>query len=1088
MTPSGKRGWTTPRDRDLRLRRIENHSGLAISVLPNGCVYAIEHARKDDVIVVNQLLGSPVDDGIGRIYLRVDGAAPFLIQAAGASANAMFGAASDRFVWEGEARGGIRYRLILALHPMEAAWLWRLEVQNTGTAAARLDAILIQDIGLGDRGFLMNNEAYASQYIDHHVARHPAYGPVVMSRQNLAQGSRNPWVAHGCLDGASGFATDGMQLFGPAFRDSDGFGFAFDANLPDARLQHELACAAIQSGQTVLPPGACTAVRFFGFYRPDHPEASSDGDLARLNDLTWADDAPVAAALAPPVRSLVQDAPVAVAEPLDTSGLARLFPERLHEERRDGVLLSFFTSSPPHNRHIVLRNKERLVTRRHGTLLRSGQSMLPDETTLCATCWMHGVFAAQLTLGNTSFHKLFSVSRDPYNITRASGLRILIGTGDGWRMLTVPSAFEIGLSDCRWIYRFSERTITIDAIASGSDPAMQWRIAVDGEPCPFLVFGHLVLGERELDNEGLVDVDPQLKCFSMRPDPNSIWGQHYPNAVYHLTTSTPEAVDAIGGDELLYADGQPKHAIHGAYVALRTRPVRSFCFAVTGSLTDPQFAAQLADKYRVGVDDQNLLAPACRYWEGITRNFRISGGNAGGAAFGLLFPWLAHNAMIHLTVPHGLEQYTGGAWGTRDVCQGPVEFFLALEHDEPVKEILRIIFAQQHETQGDWPQWFMLEPYSIIQDRVSHGDVIIWPLKALNDYIEATGDFGFLDEAIAWRRADTFERTAHKDTIAAHVAKLLAVVRDRFVPGTHLIRYGEGDWNDSLQPVDPKMRDWMVSSWTVALLFGELNRYAEVLRRAGRGGDAKELSDLSAAMRHDFNRFLVGDGIVAGYGIFAPDAERTELLLHPSDTRTGLKYSLLPMTQSIIGGLFTPEQAKHHLQLIREHLQFPDGVRLIDRPVVYRGGLQTMFRRAESSSFFGREIGLMYVHAHLRYAEAISIVGDAEALWDALQLASPIAVTDCLAHAGLRQRNAYFSSSDAAFPDRYAASNDWEEVKAAKIGVEGGWRVYSSGPGIFTSLLIRHVFGHKRLWGKHNMQPLLPAALQAMGMDLNSSV
>ena len=100
------------------------------------------------------------------------------------------------------------------------------------------------------------------------------------------------------------------------------------------------------------------------------------------------------------------------------------------------------------------------------------------------------------------------------------------------------------------------------------------------------------------------------------------------------------------------------------------------------------------------------------------------------------------------------------------------------------------------------------------------------------------------------------------------------------------------------------------------------------------------------------------------------------------------------MTQSIIGGLFTPEQTKHHLRLIREHLQFPDGVRLIDRPVVYRGGPQTMFRRAESSSFFGREIGLMYVHAHLRYAEAMAILGDAEALWDALQLASPIAVTD----------------------------------------------------------------------------------------------
>ena len=116
--------------------------------------------------------------------------------------------------------------------------------------------------------------------------------------------------------------------------------------------------------------------------------------------------------------------------------------------------------------------------------------------------------------------------------------------------------------------------------------------------------------------------------------------------------------------------------------------------------------------------------------------------------------------MIHLTVPHGLEQYTGAAWGTRDVCQGPVEFLLALEHDEPVKEILRIVFAQQYEASGDWPQWFMLDPYAIIQDRVSHGDVIVWPLKALNDYIEATGDFAFLDEPVAWRRADNLERTA----------------------------------------------------------------------------------------------------------------------------------------------------------------------------------------------------------------------------------------------------------------------------------------------------------------------------------------
>ena len=31
---------------------------------------------------------------------------------------------------------------------------------------------------------------------------------VVMSRQNLAQGGAHPWTAHGCLEGAAGYATD----------------------------------------------------------------------------------------------------------------------------------------------------------------------------------------------------------------------------------------------------------------------------------------------------------------------------------------------------------------------------------------------------------------------------------------------------------------------------------------------------------------------------------------------------------------------------------------------------------------------------------------------------------------------------------------------------------------------------------------------------------------------------------------------------------------------------------------------------------------------------------------------------------------
>src|SRR6266487_1406685 len=124
-------------------------------------------------------------------------------------------------------------------------------------------------------------------------------------------------------------------------------------------------------------------------------------------------------------------------------------------------------------------------------------------------------------------------------------------------------------------------------------------------------------------------------------------------------------------------------------------------------------------------------------------------------------------------------------------------------------------------------------------------------------------------------------------------------------------------------------------------------------------------------------------------------------------------------------------------------LLFPDGVRLIDRPVAYHGGPERTFRRAESASFFGREIGLMYVHAHLRYGEAMAVLGEADALWEALHVANPISVTERVANAAPRQRNAYFSSSDAAFPDRYEASAAWSRARAGTIAVEGGWRIYS---------------------------------------------
>ena len=1059
MTESRQRTFSLPTEKDLDLHRLSNAAGIEISVLPNGCIFAIEHVHGGERTLINQVCGSPLGSGIGHILLR-DGVgassrsipAHAATQISGADAKGRVGAATDRFIWDGET-GGVRHRVTLWLHPREPLWLWRVELENRGAKPVDCDAIFVQDLGLSARGFVLSNEAYTSQYIDHMIGRHPAFGPVIMSRQNMGQFGRNPWIAHGCLEGAIDFATDGSQLFRP-FRNGATDALNFGCDLESVKIQGEMACAAIQSRAVTLAAGAKATLTFFGFFEAHHAAATSDADLARIDAAASAvqDFQPAAISLSIPPRSILQYAKALASIPDDRphQPILDAYPERRHEEWLDGEeRLSFFVPDGPHNRHVVCALKEALMPRRHGSILRSGDAMLPDDRALSVTCWMHGVFAAQLTIGNTGLHKLFSVSRDPYNVTRASGLRILADRGDGWRLLTVPWLFEMGLSDCRWIYRFEDGTIVVHGWTSAEDTAMQWDVTVTGKPCRFLIFGHLVMGERDFEHAGVVEVDEAAKRISLRPDADWLWGRQYPRAVHHLVTSTPGAVETIGSGALLFDGAAPRSA--DAYAAIRTHATDRFSFALVGSLTDPDEAERLAVKYERGVDSGEALEKARAFWSRITLDTRFPADKPETAALATIFPWFAQNAIVHLTVPRGLEQYTAAAWGTRDVCQGPVEFLLPLGHHQPVCEILRIVFAQQFEASGDWPQWFMLDPYRQIRDPDSHGDVIVWPLKALCDYIEASGDMAFLDEPLPWTQ-DDFGPTAHGDPVSVHVEKLLATVRQRFISGTHLIRYGLGDWNNSLQPADPAMRDWMVSSWTVALLYQQIGRYAGVLRRGGRSSEADELGVLTALMREDFNRYLMPDGTVAGYTLFHPGSE-PEWLLHPRDRRTGVSYSLIPMTRSIIAGLFTPEQVVHHLRLIREHLLFWDGARLMDRPVAYSGGLEINFRRAESATFFGREIGLMYSHAHLRYCEALGVMGEAEAARAALRLVNPLTV-EGLPRGGLRQRNAYFSSSDAAFRDRAQASAEWERMRKGEIVVRGGWRIYSSGPGIFTRLAL----------------------------------
>jgi cellobiose phosphorylase len=639
---------------------------------------------------------------------------------------------------------------------------------------------------------------------------------------------------------------------------------------------------------------------------------------------------------------------------------------------------------------------------------------------------------------------------------------VFVELGGAWHLLDVPSAFAMAPDSCRWIYRHRGGLIEVVSSAPDDKHELQLTVSVlEGPPARFLISHHVAINGDDGSQAIPVRWERSGNGIFVCAIPDCDVGRRFPDGGFLIIPSGETKIEKIGGDELLFADGVSRNQ---PFLCVVTSPARTAGLVIEGRLVEsvPQggdFWNSIGAGLQIHAPDSSPLAAA-----------------AGRTAE--IFPWFIHNALVHYLSPRGLEQYSGGGWGTRDVCQGPVELLLALGRFAPIRDLLCRVFRQQN-ADGDWPQWFMFfDRERNIRPGDSHGDIVYWPVLALAQYLSATGDAKLLDETLPFFHSDG-DQAAEKATVWQHVERALDLIQRRVIAGTRLAAYGHGDWNDSLQPVKPDMRERLCSSWTVTLNYQTLIALSEALGRSGKADRVAELQAKAKNILDEFQRVLIVDDVLAGLAYFR-EGGKTDLLLHPRDSMTGLSYSVLAMVHAIINDMFTPKQAETHLALIREHLTGPDGAHLFDRPMAYHGGLQKYFQRAESASFFGREIGIMYTHAHLRYCEALAHFGDADGFFRALSQINPIGIRELVPSATLRQANCYYSSSDAAFSDRYEAFNDYDKVKRGEVALEGGWRVYSSGAGIGTRLIVQCFLGLRQEKSSLVVDPVIPAALDGL--------
>ncbi len=1044
-------------------RVVANAAGLRVTMNANASVARIDHEH----LMLNLFRGNALEGGPSNLYLRRLGGAPAATALLGPRSPARIEERPSGFVVSG-AWQGLAYRLGLRLAADSPTWFWHVSLSNTGSETVTVDLMHTQDLGLADYNFIRTNEFFVSQYLDHTPLFDARHGRVIATRQNLAVAGRHPWCLLASLHRAVSYATDALQFHGTASRAGEK-ALALVDGLPGMRLQHEHALVCLQDAPLTLAPGQSAQRGFVACFVADHPAASAASDLdtlaaaCRLPEASaLADDASATCHALP--TSLFTSAALFVAQATPLSAFTSRFGAPLLEEQDgDETIASFHADAL----HLVAQRKENQVQRAHAQILRSGLALVPDEGALTTTAWMGGIFNSMLTHGHVGINRLLSSNRGYLGLFRALGQRIFIEQHGVWRLLDQPSAWAVTPRACRWFYSDISHEIEVMTRADEERHRIDVEITVrHGPALRFLVVQHIALDDDDGADAGTVDCTRDGQDVVLRAHPGTAVGTRFGQRGFRLRALPGTVIEACGGDELLFDDG----LAHGTpYVCLRTAPANSASFAFTGELLDaPTIAASLLDTPLGIAGALALTAPA-----NSPHALEI-------AQWAAILPWFADNALVHYLAPRGLEQFTGGGWGSRDICQGPLEMLLAVGQLAPARDLLLRVFSAQNAA-GDWPQWFtFFAREREIRAGDSHGDIIFWPLMALARYLEASHDLAFLDEPLAFHQHRAGEAVP---TLWQHVEQALAYIEAHCLPGTMLVSYGHGDWNDSMQPADPALRDELCSAWTVTLHYQMLNTLAATLAGGEHTSRADTLVNMATRVAQDFQRWLVIDGVVPGYMHTRADGSR-EYLLHPRDRETGLHYSLLPIPHAVLSGILTPTQAEHHFDLIERHLLGADGARLFDQPMRYRGGPTSLFQRAESAAFFGREIGLMYTHAHLRYAEALAHVGRPAAFFAALNLVNPVGLKARLPGASPRPSHCYYSSSDAAFPDRYAAYDDYGRIARGEIAFDGGWRVYSSGPGLAIAILIRSLFGLRPCGAQLHIDPVIPATLDGLAFSL----
>lgn len=1018
---------------DKMITEIKNEK-MIVNLLKSGDIKNIKY----DGTKLNLYDGNILDGSLYKIYLKVGDEYTSLF---GLNSNSNFSVNDNQIFYLGQFKN-IDYEVIFTfLNDM-----WFVDVNLKDTQNKSVILFYCFDVGLcGDNV----NELYNCQYIDHSVIqKNNIY--TILSKQN--QG-RPLLLETSSLNEMEGYCTDGFQFYGLEYKQTNIPKAIIEEKLPSENYQYEFAYACLKTKKinldsnfknftfyhkvtdnyNIFPPKPNDLEIIKGIHNNINLSINFNNELFKFNPTLD--------------FSKTYSSPVMTNEEI----LNEFNTIRHLEEDEKGNILSFFTNN---NSHIVTQLKELKQERPTGMIFIQNGFKKFKESPLSFTAYMYGVFASHIVMGNTDINYFSGEGKTHLNILKSQGMRIFVKINNEYKILTMPSIFVMGINSATWYYKINDDILTIITAISYD----QNKIQIEVNSKKGIKYDILITNYVSMCNTVPVCKFNENKINFYFND-NTFTHSKYPNLHYsYKSINEPLLLEESMNNLPLLVHKINNSSNIKILISSNFEKEVDYIYEDIKTLNDNYYS-----RFK-----QSIL------------NIQVQG-NSFAEKINDLTSWYTLNALIHYSSPHGLEQCFGGAWGTRDVLQGPVELFLTFGKFDIVKDIILKVYSRQFVHNSDWPQWFMFDNYHSIQAGDSHGDIIVWPLKSVSDYIKSSQDVSILDKKIPFYDFNKGNFTNKKYTLFEHIIKQIQTIKNSFIQNTSLSCYGGGDWDDTLQPKDRQKAKFMVSGWTILLTLEALKNLIEVLK------DTKypinEFKKIYKDMLIDFKKYVIKDKIPSGFIYLNND--KIEYILHPLDSTSKINYRLLPLTRGMIGEIYNKNQVKQYLNIIEKNLLYPDGVRLISSPIKYNYGQNTMFMRAETASNFGREIGMQYVHAHIRYCEAMSKIGKNKKLVDGIKTIIPIKIKDKVQNANIRQSNVYFSSSDGDFLNRFDAIYNFDKLKTASVKVKAGWRLYSSGAGIFLRQVYQNLYGIKITKTHIQFDPVMTKELDKTTIKIN---